>query len=716
MLKRRIKPKEVEVNTAFRIPQINASYEGLLQKKRGFQKSPIGSALFGSQVKDEIHVIDNSGVFNVDLVYESFRSENDRHTSDEELIKKHGTKFFEFQRISNDTRKELFGTTYISKEKENKPKENKEIPASKSFSFIEDTNSFLGKKQSVNTNIKNNESVDSLKTNVVVFKTDKFDLGINIEEKEFAPIYETINEEDVNEESLEINDNILNDAPIYEPLIGNFQNQIFSKPLDSKETEYILPPISSLEKNMDKTVENPEWLETKKDIINQTLLDFDVSGEVVNYTKGPAFTRYEIMLQAGVKVNKITNIYDNLQMSLGARSIRIQAPIPGKNTVGIEVPNDKMDKVFFGEIVNEEFIKNKNKLMFALGKNIDGKNVYRDLADMPHCLIGGATKSGKSVCINTLIISLLLKNTPKELKFILIDPKAVELRFYDELPHLVTPVITDAKLASESLKWVVEEMERRYSALSENRVRNIDDYNLKSLKNPELDMPKMPYIVIIIDEFADLMMASASDVEDSIQRITQKARASGIHLVIATQRPVVEFVKGSIKANIPTRIAFKVASFIDSNTILDEGGAENLLGKGDMLVKDNTIPERLQGAFISDDEINAICDFIRSEELPDFLFTHEDLRKNMVLGASISANKENSEPDDVLYSVALFCIESGSCSINSIQQQFNYGFNRAQKIVNMLEERQIVSPKRGTKGREILVDVIKLNRMYGRDE
>lgn len=706
------KPIKGEVNTAFKIPQISASFEGLLKTKRGFQKTPIGSALFGSNVKDEIHVIDNAGKVNVDTAYESFRKPDDRHFSDEDLIKKHGTKFFEFQRITDETKEEIFGIK--SKKNEVIPEENV-LPfhENKPFSFVEEKSDFI------NGNNYEDDGRYSVpeKHEEYNLGSDEFNLGFKINEEyanmQFRPEFESNDLDEVEKEEEEI-------APMEDMSAPDipYERENFGFKFNSIEPEirkgYLLPPISGFLKTVSHTNEIPEWLTAKKDIINQTLLDFDISGDVVNYTKGPAFTRYEIMLQAGVKVNKVTNIYDNLQMSLGARSIRILAPIPGKKTVGIEVPNDKTEKVLFGDVVSDDFINNKSKLTVTLGKNIDGKIVYRDLAEMPHCLIGGATKSGKSVCINSIIISLLLKNKPSELKFILIDPKAVELRFYDDIPHLVTPVITDAKMASESLKWAVEEMERRYTALSENRIRNIEDYNLKADRNPDLKLAKMPYIVIVIDEFADLMMASASDVEDSIQRLTQKARAAGIHLILATQRPVVEFVKGSIKANIPTRIAFKVSSFIDSNTILDEGGAENLLGKGDMLIKDTTIPERLQGAYISDDEINAVCDYIRTEELPNYLFTHEDLKKNMVLGASVTISNSSAETDETLYNVALFCIESGSCSINSIQLKFNFGFNRAQKIVIMLEERQIVSPKKGTKGREILLDAPKLRQMFNR--
>ena len=331
---------------------------------------------------------------------------------------------------------------------------------------------------------------------------------------------------------------------------------------------------------------------------------------------------------------------------------------------------------------------------------------------MPHALIAGATKSGKSVCINTILVSLLIKNSPDQLKLILVDPKKVELSFYNDLPHLATPVIDDALIATEALKWAVEEMERRYQILSQTRVRNIEDYNNKRKMKPELE--NLPFIVIVVDEFNDLVMQCGVEANDAIVRLAQKARAAGIHIILATQRPTVNVVNGTIKANITCRIAFRVAADGDSRIILDEQGAENLLGYGDMLIKNNGTPERVQGAYISDDEISAICDYICDKYQPDFLFTHEDLKKKTVRSNSgFGGGRESAqESEELLYQIACYCLETGSCSMNSIQNSFGLGFNRASRIVTILEERKIVSPKNGSKAREILVDSYKLKEIF----
>ncbi|MBQ9124782.1 MAG: DNA translocase FtsK, partial [Acholeplasmatales bacterium] len=462
--------------------------------------------------------------------------------------------------------------------------------------------------------------------------------------------------------------------------------------------------------------EHPEWLEEKKEIINQILKSFGIDGEVVTYTKGPAFTRYEILLAPGVNVKKINQIYDNLQKDLQAESLRVLAPIPGKNTIGVEVPNDVADMVSYGDLVDESYLNNGKPLSVALGKNIDGSIVYQNITDMPHALIAGATQSGKSVSINTILISLLVKNSPEDLKLILVDPKRVELAFYNDIPHLATPVIDDAVIATEALKWSVAEMERRYDVLARNRVRNIGDYRKKRAENPMME--NLPYIVIIVDEFNDLVMQCGAEANDCIIRLAQKARACGIHVILATQRPTVDVVNGTIKANITCRIAFRVASDVDSRTILDEVGAESLLGRGDMIIKNNGNPVRAQGAYISDDEINDVCSYLVDTYGEDYLFTHIDLKKNISSNSSSGGSHREapSESEELLYQIALYCINSGMCSINSIQNQFQLGFNRASRIVQILEDREIVSPKNGTKGREILIDTYKLREIFQIDE
>ena len=402
-----------------------------------------------------------------------------------------------------------------------------------------------------------------------------------------------------------------------------------SKPVAYKQNSknnyanYFIPYKEMLKVSETHSEENPAWLEEKKQKINATLDSFGVDGEIISYTKGPTFTLYEIMLASGVNVKKVTQIKDNLAMCLAAKSLRIMAPIPGKATVGIEAPNDVRDSVAFGDIISDDFVNDGKPLNVAIGKYIDNSPVYQNIAEMPHALIAGATQSGKSVSINTMICSLILKNSPEHLKLILVDPKRVEFTFYEKIPHLACPIITDPELANRALKWLENEMERRYNILSENRTRNINDYNKKREEYKQLE--NLPYIVVIIDEFNDLIMQSGAEVNDSIVRLAQKARACGIHVILATQRPTTNVISGTIKANIPCRISFRVAQAVDSMTILDEGGAEDLLGKGDMLFKNNSIATRAQGAYVSDKEIDSICDYLREKYQPDYMFNLEDI-------------------------------------------------------------------------------------------
>ena len=392
-------------------------------------------------------------------------------------------------------------------------------------------------------------------------------------------------------------------------------------------------------------------------------------------------------------------------MNLQAKSIRVQAPIPGKPTVGVEVPNPIAETVPFGDTISDEFINDGMPLNVAMGKKIDGSVLYQNIPDMPHALIAGATQSGKSVSINTILMSLIIKNSPKDVRLILVDPKKVEFSFYEGIPHLCTPVITDVSEASEALKWACQEMDKRYEVFSRNRCRKITEYNKKALDNPDLE--KMPYIVIVVDEFNDLVMQCGDEVNDYIIRLAQKARACGMHIILATQKPTVDVVNGTIKSNIPCRFAFRVSSKQDSLVILDEIGAEALLGRGDMLYKNGGNSERAQGSFVDDDEIIKCCDYIVNNYGTDYIFSHDDLRKQMKTG-NISQNKDvNSESIETLFEIASYCIETQSCSINAIQTQFNFGFNRASRVVSMLEERGIVSPKNGTKSRDILVNSVE---------
>ena len=477
-------------------------------------------------------------------------------------------------------------------------------------------------------------------------------------------------------------------------------------------SNYSVPYDEIFRKSTSGNDSHPAWLEAKKEIINDTLKEFNIGGEVINYTKGPAFTLYEIMLDAGVNVKKVNQIKDNFAMKLEVKSLRILSPIPGRNTVGIEAPNDKADAVPFGDIITEEWLHDGKPLNVALGKLIDNSPLYQNIYNMPHALIAGATQSGKSVSLNTILMSLLIKNSPEDLKLIIVDPKMVEFTLYENIPHLATPIISDSMLATEALHWCVEEMDRRYDVLRRFRVKNAGDYLQKRKEDPS--MPPLPYIVVVIDEFNDLVMTSGAEVQDYIVRLAQKARAAGMHVILATQRPTTNVINGTIKANIPCRIAFRVASSMDSMVILDQVGAEELLGRGDMLIVNQGAPVRAQGAYLSDDEIEGLCDYLTSKYMPDYIFSNEDLKKRVSKSSDSFGGKGGDDiAEDVLYEVAKFCVEQQTCSINAIQQSFNMGFNKASKVVGILEDRGIVSPKQGTKPRTILLELDEVDQMFG---
>ncbi len=482
-------------------------------------------------------------------------------------------------------------------------------------------------------------------------------------------------------------------APVPE---SNSQSEIiqelesFSDPglFQFPENNLLSPPVIESD--------DTEWLEKQQEILNQTLHDFNVGASVVNVTQGPSVTRFEVQPEPGVKVNKITNLSDDIKLSLAARDIRIEAPIPGKHTIGIEVPNKKARPVFISEIIETHvFRTSPSPLTAVLGLDIAGSPIVTDLKKMPHGLIAGATGSGKSVCINSILVSLLYKATPDDLKLLLIDPKMVELAPYNRLPHLVSPVITDVKAATAALKWAVEEMERRYELFAHTGVRDINRFNELAMKHKQY-ADKLPYIVIVIDELADLMMMSPADVEEAICRIAQKARACGIHLIVATQRPSVDVITGLIKANIPTRIAFSVSSQVDSRTIIDISGAEKLLGRGDMLFLENgsSKPVRLQGTFVSDEEIDRITAHVRSQREPEYLFEQEELLKK---------TQVTSEEDELFYDACEFIIDHGGASTSSLQRRFKIGYNRAARLMDMLEDSGYISGANGSKPREVLI-------------
>lgn len=445
--------------------------------------------------------------------------------------------------------------------------------------------------------------------------------------------------------------------------------------------------------------------EDKIDLINNatklkdTLKSFGVDANVVQVTKGPSVTRFELQPNSGVKVSKIVNLADDIALSLAASAVRIEAPIPGKAAVGIEVPNKELSPVFLREVVeSNEFINSKNSLAFGLGKDIAGNCVVSDLAKMPHALIAGATGSGKSVCINTLIISILYKYTPEDVKLLMIDPKVVELSVYNGIPHLLIPVVTDPKKAAGALSWAVSEMTKRYQLFADNNVRNIQGYN--DLLNKNKITEKLPFIVIIIDELADLMMVCPNDIEEYIARLAQMARAAGMHLVIATQRPSVDVITGVIKANIPTRISFAVSSQIDSRTILDMAGAEKLLGRGDMLFYPvgESKPLRIQGAFISEEEVEKVVDAIKKQE--KVVEYSEKIIEE--INSSVPSNDGNDDIDDLLEEAVRIVIDSGQASTSLLQRRLRIGYNRAARLIEQLEEQGVISGRDGSKPRQIL--------------
>mgnify|MGYP004519508803 CR=1 FL=1 len=490
---------------------------------------------------------------------------------------------------------------------------------------------------------------------------------------------------------------------------------------DRKKAEgkdYIFPPVTLLIKEQQTQSSGYEqYLKETALKLQQTLESFGVNVTITDISCGPSVTRYEMFPEQGTKVSKILSLTDDIKLNLAASDIRIEAPIPGKAAIGIEIPNKHNQTVHFRDLIESGTFKNfKSRLAFAVGKDIGGKTVVTDLAKMPHLLIAGATGSGKSVCINTLIMSILYKASPEEVKLIMVDPKMVELSIYNGIPHLLIPVVTDPKKASGALNWAVAEMTNRYKKFTETGVRNIEGYNkkVKELqKSGEIDpetIKKMPQIVIIIDELADLMMVAPGEVEDAIVRLSQLARAAGIHLVIATQRPSVNVITGLIKANVPSRIAFSVSSGVDSRTIIDMNGAEKLLGKGDMLFypAGYSKPVRVQGAFISDSEISDVVEFLKeNEDVAVYDTEVTEKIENKLNSAAISQEK-----DEYFEAAARFVIEKDKASIGMIQRMFKVGFNRAARIVDQLADAGIVGPEEGTKPRKVLMSSEQLEAYF----
>lgn len=753
IIKKHVEPLKQE---EFVIPQIPTDSVGLRVGKKEFVKTMAVSPMEGQYTKDVVVVPEFENHVDIEVAYDAFRE--DKKLSEEDEIKRYGRKYHEFQSVDD-----VLDTKEYEKRKE-KIKEEKGMVGI-NFGVVYDVNDIVTDQPVINEKI---EELTTTNPNI------HFGEGINVKSEtniEFNPV-DVSNEivEELEEiyvkpaqriydftqipvPKIPVDDSLpktivverprieLEEKPIINTSIPPFMSEIVNddeevKVLDSPEVKveekniyteiqqnkpenviysdkyanYKYPPVSLLNSINTEAIVEPEWIQDKIVSINETLRNFDIDGEVVNYTHGPTVTRYEVKLNAGVKVQRVTGITDNLKMSLCAKSIRIEAPIPGKSNVGIEVPNPNVRTVAFAELAaREEFLTDNDKYKIVLGIDINADPVYTSVAKMPHGLIAGTTGSGKSVCLNSLLISLLMRNTPDELKLILVDPKIVEFGDYQDLPHLATPVITNVKLASEALKWAATEMDRRFLAFQAAKARDLKTFNIKA-KNM-VGVKPLPRIVVVIEEFADLIMTCGNDVESSIQRITQMGRAAGIHLILATQRPTTDIVKGSIKTNIQCRIAFRVVDYTASTTILGGAGAEELLGRGDMLFKVEDLPTRIQAAFIADEEIQGVCDYIREHYEPDYLFTHEDLQEKVK--ESYGANgKDNSENMELVYNIALYVVERGSCSINSIQNSFSIGYNKAASIVDILEKKGIVGPSKGTTGREVLVTLAEVEQKF----
>ena len=477
--------------------------------------------------------------------------------------------------------------------------------------------------------------------------------------------------------------------------------------MSAEDENYEFPPITLLKKGTGMVLKGgKKALTDTANKLQKTLYSFGVTAKVENVSVGPAITRYEIKPAEGVRVSKIANLADDIALNLAAESIRIEAPIPGKQAVGIEIPNKENEIVHLRDILEtDKFIDAKSKLTIALGKDVAGEAVMADIGKMPHVLIAGSTGSGKSVCINTLITSIIYKSKPSEVKLVMVDPKIVELSVYNGIPHLLIPVVTDPKKAAGALAWAVQEMENRYNLFAGKGVRDLKGYN-NALEKEDRENEKLPQIVIIIDELADLMMVAAKDVEDAICRLAQKARAAGMHLVIATQRPSVDVITGLIKANVPSRIAFAVSSQVDSRTILDMAGAEKLLGKGDMLFypAGASKPTRIQGAFVDDKEVEKIVDFIKSNG--DTKYNEEIIESIEKANSPDKDQKDVLDDDDtdpLLDEAIETVIETQQASTSFIQRRFKVGYARAGRIIDQMEERGIISGYQGSKPREVLM-------------
>lgn len=550
--------------------------------------------------------------------------------------------------------------------------------------------------------------VDAVKAIASKIKTQRTKEKEKKDKKEIKAIEEHY--ENDNKKVISSVDDLIQKTPEETP-VAEIKEEV--KEVEEMDTKgYVYPSINLLNKpSKNKNSESKETINHNVDVLHQVFKDFGLEGRVVAINPGPAVTQYEMEIKSGTRLSKISSIHSEIALALAAKDVRIQAPIPGKSTIGIEIPNKVTSMVTVREIL-EQIPKSKadSKLMVTLGRDIMGRPQYCEINKTPHLLVAGSTGSGKSVCINSIIVSILMRAKPDEVKLVLVDPKKVELSMYNGVPHLLAPVVTDPKKANIALKKIVVEMEHRYDMFSNTSTKNIAGYNAyidkKNEALPEEEkIRKLPYIVVIIDELADLMLVAAKEVEDSIMRITQMARAAGIHLIVATQRPSTDVITGVVKANIPSRISFAVSSSIDSRTILDMTGAEKLLGKGDMLFlpQGENTPIRIQGTFIDDDEIKRVVDYTIKQQIARYdetlLMDDEEMH-----ATSMVDSKEKDATEEPLYNeIVEFVVTSGKASASLLQRRFRLGYNRAARAIDLLEERGIIGPSNGSKPREVLV-------------
>ncbi|MDD3478488.1 MAG: DNA translocase FtsK [Candidatus Izemoplasmatales bacterium] len=691
----------------FFIPQISR-----LEDKET-QKQKFVSPIFGKAVKDDVIVPnDHRSSGDIDKKYDVFRKE--RKLTKEEAKRRYGDTYYEFFSVSNKDLSKIHERNLSADDllKKKQDQEAHEIieQARPKVEEVPIQDFFGAAKEHEETT---HARLDDVLRDIGVNQEDEGELDKDrfseIEEDDVLfPENEEIKpkaqpkEASFDDDFTYVESTEVKPKPISQPTLEKIRKQIVDDYHD-----YRLPPVSIFKKSKPKSEVEATWIQENIDIINQTLLSFDIDGTVTAYTKGPTVTRYEISLGAGVQVKKITSISDNMMMNLAALSLRIEAPIPGKTTVGVEVPNKVRESVFFGDVVdNPRFFHSDDPLIVAVGLDIDANPVYTTIEGMPHGLVAGSTQSGKSVCIASIIASLIYKNKPDQIKLLLIDPKKVDLQQFSDLPHLVTPIIDETKLAVEALKWAVNEMERRYDVLKKFKAVDVKDYYRRRIDDPQFE--KMPRIVVIVEEASDLLISGGAEIEESILKLTQKSRAVGIHLLLATQRPSADILKGAIKANLPTRFAFKVPSSTDSSVVLDTTGAEKLLGKGDMLLSENGLIRRLQGAYLSPEEIEELTEFIKEQAFPQYIFTHEKLAE------TAKSQQAEQELDELFGDIARFVVDEGKCSLNKISQVFGIGFNRAAQVVGSLELHGIVSENAGTKPREVIVGYERLEQILDR--